>query len=159
MERITSFDGAIFRRKNQDKKVDKKKKVIPRFSSILDALDSDNSEAAEILSISEDHPLESILDDIHELGEELKEKPSLKTISNYKKAIRGFMQYVVKRSIDVEEKTSGVNILKRKRFTLIKIIDEKLERLAAQILQNQRDQLNILQRVDEINGLLIDLVR
>ena len=159
MERITSFDGAIFRRKNRDKKVGKQKKIVPAFSSILDSVETEKEGSLDFLSISEDHPLESMLDDIHELGEELKGKPSLKTISNYKRAVRGFMQYVVKQSMDVEEKISGVNILKRKRFTLIKIIDEKLERLAAQILQNQKDQLDILQRVDEINGLLVDLVR
>jgi uncharacterized protein YaaR (DUF327 family) len=159
MERITSFGGSVFRRKNRDKKVGKQKKVTSRFSSILDSLETGKEESIDFLSISEDHPLESILDDIHELGEELKEKPSLKTISDYKKAVRGFMQYVVKQSMGVEEKVSGVNILKRKRFTLIKIIDEKLERLAAQILENQKDQLDILQRVDEINGLLVDLVR
>lgn len=159
MERITSFDGAIFRRKNRDKKVGKQKQITPPFTSILDTVETDDLESLDLLSVSEEHPLESVLDDIHQLGEELKEKPSLKTIASYKKAVRGFMQYVIKQSMDVEEKISGVNILKRKRFTLIKIIDKKLERLAAQILQNQKEQLDILQRVDEINGLLIDLVR
>jgi uncharacterized protein YaaR (DUF327 family) len=159
MERITSFDGAIFRRKNRDKKVGKQKKLTHPFSSILQSIDGEDEDLTEILTISEDHPLESALDDIHELGEELKEKPSLKTISRYKRAVRGFMQYVVKNSMDIDEQVSGVNILKRKRYTLIKIIDEKLERLAAQILQNQSDQLDILSRVDEINGLLVDLMR
>ena len=34
----------------------------------------------------------------------------------------------------------------------------RLEKLAAEILRNQRDNLEILRRVDEINGMLVDLM-
>ena len=54
-------------------------------------------------------------------------------------------------------RTSGANIAKRKRFTLVKVIDEKLEALAS-VLAAQKEQLAILAQIDEINGLLVDLV-
>jgi hypothetical protein len=66
---------------------------------------------------------------------------------------------VVERGLIVEENVSGRNVLNRKKFALIKVIDEKLERLALGILQTQKDQFDILARVDEINGLLVDLLR
>ena len=58
----------------------------------------------------------------------------------------------------VEETTSGANIMKRKRFTLVKVVDEKLDSLAASVLAAQREQLTILAQIDEINGLLVDLI-
>ena len=36
-------------------------------------------------------------------------------------------------------------------------VDEKLEKLGAYVLQNQKDRLEILRKVDELHGLLIDL--
>jgi len=64
----------------------------------------------------------------------------------------------MQRMLKVEQKESGINILKRKRFTSIRVIDQRLERLVADILQDQAEQLEILNRIDEINGLLVNLV-
>ena len=72
--------------------------------------------------------------------------------------MKAFITYAVQHSIAVEETTSGANILKRKRFTLVKVIDEKLEALAASVLAAQKEQLAILAQIDEINGLLVNLV-
>jgi uncharacterized protein YaaR (DUF327 family) len=38
------------------------------------------------------------------------------------------------------------------------VIDEKLESLAASVLAAQKDQLAILAQIDEINGMLVNLV-
>jgi uncharacterized protein YaaR (DUF327 family) len=65
----------------------------------------------------------------------------------------------VERTYDVVEKSSGGNILKRKKFTTVVVIDERLERLAAEVLSAQRDKLDILRRLDEIHGMLVDLLR
>ena len=103
--------------------------------------------------------LEELLDGVHEAGDKLKENPSVDLVQAYKKAVRDFVHYVVERSYSVEEKSSGRNILKRNIYFRVSIIDESLERLGAEILRNQRDNLEILRRVDEINGMLVDLLR
>jgi uncharacterized protein len=68
------------------------------------------------------------------------------------------VKFTVAHSIALEEKTSGANILKRKRFTMVKVIDEKLEALAVSVLAAQKDQLAILAQIDEINGMIVNLV-
>ncbi len=103
--------------------------------------------------------LESLLDEVHGAGDRLKENPTVELVRAYKKAVRDFVHYVVERSYAVEERTSGGNILKRKKYYLVQVIDESLERLGAEILRNQRDKLEILRRVEEINGMLVDLFR
>ena len=40
----------------------------------------------------------------------------------------------------------------------MKVIDEKLEALAVSVLAAQKEQFAILAQIDEINGLLVDLV-
>jgi uncharacterized protein len=102
--------------------------------------------------------LEALLDDVHSAGDRLKASQMPDAIVAYKNAVRSFMKYVVDRSYTVTERISGGNILKRKKFTQVQIIDEKLEQLAAGILSNQRDQLGLLGKIEEINGLLVDLM-
>jgi len=72
--------------------------------------------------------------------------------------VRSFLDYVVNNMLAVEEQTSGNNILRRKRFTQVRIIDGRLERLVAEVLQNQGKQLDLLEKINEIRGLLVDLI-
>ena len=76
----------------------------------------------------------------------------------YRDAVKRFLKYALDRMIEVKEQISGVNVLKRKRFTVIKVIDQKLESLVWAVLQGQEAQMDILDRVDEINGLVVDVV-
>lgn len=102
--------------------------------------------------------LEELLDEVFSAGGELKSAPTLANIRTYRERVQAFIRHVVDHMLEVEERTSGGNVLRRKRYTLVKVIDGKLEALAASVLSAQREQLGILAQVDEINGLLVDLV-
>lgn len=105
--------------------------------------------------------LEDLIDEIHEFGEVLKEVPTLENIKKYRQSVSNFMKYIVKNTLDTDTAVSaGLNPLKKqKRYIIIKVIDDNLEQLAAGILQNQLDQLKILEKIDEINGLIVDLLK
>jgi uncharacterized protein YaaR (DUF327 family) len=76
------------------------------------------------------------------------------------------VQFVVERNC-VVEKSEVTRTVKRgpgewveeknPRF-LIKAIDEKLDKLAAEVLVNQGGNLQILAQIHEINGMVIDLL-
>jgi uncharacterized protein YaaR (DUF327 family) len=143
------------------KKTEKKKEATKAkaFKSIFkDAETIEHTPAAEEEPFSEAEASE-LLDSVHAAGEDLRRDPNPERIRAYKSAVRNFVHYVVERAYDVVEKSSGGNILKRKKFTTVVIIDERLERLAAEVLSTQRDKLDILRRLDEIHGLLVDLLR
>ncbi|MBN2533237.1 MAG: YaaR family protein [Spirochaetales bacterium] len=110
----------------------------------------DNNENKETLS--------RLLDEVYAKGEKLKGSPTLENIKDYRWSVKKLLKDITEKMLKLEEKISGVNILKRKRFTLIKVIDTKLESLAAEVLRAQKEQLRILSKVDEINGLLVDLL-
>jgi uncharacterized protein len=102
--------------------------------------------------------VEELLDEVFAAGGALKSAPTLDAIREYRGRVQAFLRHVVDHMLEVEETSSGVNLVKRKRYTLIRVIDGKLETLAASVLSAQREQLGILAQVDEINGMLVDLV-
>lgn len=102
--------------------------------------------------------LEELLDEVFAAGSALKTAPTLEAIRDYRARVQAFLRHVVERMLAVEESTSGGSVLRRKRYTLLRVIDGKLEALAASVLSAQREQLGILAQVDEINGLLVDLI-
>lgn len=128
------------------------------FGAAIKEAERELSPAALGLPFSEAEAAE-LLDEVHQAGDELKRDQGTAGIDRYKKAVRNFVHYVVERAYAVDEKTSGRSVLKRKKFTTVIVIDEKLERLAAEVISAQRDRLEILRRLDEINGLLVDLLR
>ena len=41
---------------------------------------------------------------------------------------------------------------------MIKIVDEHMDELATALVQDEKDHIDILNRVDEIRGLLLDII-
>jgi uncharacterized protein len=139
--------------------VDKKRRV--GFLSIFGQKETEEaSEAEGAEALPRDEATQTaLLDQVFGLGDDLKKDPSQANILAYREAVGRFVKYVVKYGYDTQETSSGTNILKRKKFLLVKVIDQKLDQLAASLLLNQRAQLDILSRVEEIYGLLVDLTR
>ncbi|MCF7928940.1 MAG: YaaR family protein [Spirochaetales bacterium] len=149
-------------REGKRKKSEKPKWKPSIFSSRLEEAELTEAEKADAglnaSAIDSHAPVEQMLDEVHSLGERLKGNPTITEIREYKKAVRSFMRYVLARSFEVEQKRSSLNPLKAKKHTLVRVIDKKLDELAEGILQNQRRQLDLLKKIEEIYGLLVDLV-
>ncbi len=160
MERIESLDGSYLSGRPKRKKDKSTKKLKGRsFASVIER----SAEERSPLFDAEDHGehgenLEELLDEVHQSGDLLADSQSLNNIKRYRQAVSAFLAYVVGNMLTVEEQTSGGNILRRKRFTQVKIIDNKLESLVQAVLRNQGKQLDVLERINEIRGLLIDLI-
>ncbi len=160
MDRIESVgDSPLFKRSEKKKKSGKPLKGIGDFSGVVEKVERKDEISYKKRRQKKDRrDLEQLLDNVYEVGEELKSSPTVENIRRYKEVIADFIDFIVDESIMLEEKVSGVKILKRKRFTLVKVINTKLESLAAEVLRTQRDQLRILSQIEEINGLLVDLI-
>ena len=100
-----------------------------------------------------------LLDAVHEAGEALKKDPVFGPLNDYKTAVRRFLRYVLDHGLETGE-IAGIRnpqTMQQKKYVILRVVDEKLERLTAHVLKGQADQLDILRRIDEINGLLVDL--
>jgi hypothetical protein len=160
MDRIEP-DGFFTRRDRarEKKRVQEGKRPKRSFFSVVESEISDADGAGALLdgniSLQEAH---EFLDEIHQAGDRLIAEPTPQQARAYRELIQRFMRGTVPGAFDVEEHQSGGNILKRKRFTLVRQIDQKVERLVAGILQSQGRQFDILARLEEIHGMLVDLM-
>ena len=90
----------------------------------------------------------------------LKNDFSLESFSAYRKAVSNLMKFIVHSNYEVQinRRKRPSRRFKTEKFYLIKVVDEKLDKLAAEILSVHSDSLQMLARIDEINGILVDLV-
>lgn len=164
MERIDPLRNSRYRwrRKTQSKEQSESAESLPPFSKIVTDKQAESAAPVGGKFPADVHAdLEELVDSLHGRGEQLKEQPSLENIKEYRKAVSEFLQYISKHALEAEQ-IEGARyhpLKKQKKFTLIKVVNEKLEQLATGILQSQFSQLDILQRVDEINGMIVDLLQ
>ena len=159
MEPIDPTGKSIYSPRNKNKKKIKKNAGALSFSALVTGEEAAGDSPVTSAGFFQYESLERMLNDIHALGEKIRENPTYAMISSYRAAVRAFLKYVVDGALSVESKQSTPNVLRQKKFTLVKIIDQKLDRLASGVLMNQRETFDILARIDEINGMLIDLIR
>jgi uncharacterized protein YaaR (DUF327 family) len=143
-----------------------------RFSSLLEKMTAGERRDTLEHAVASDEMVTGLLDEVHSAGDMLATKPFPDEIKRYKTAVRSFMSYVLENGFSAEGEVGipdgqkpGFTGLRgspesrnRKVHTQIKVVDEKLEKLAADILGGQLKQLDLLHRVEEINGLLINML-
>jgi uncharacterized protein YaaR (DUF327 family) len=159
MARIDSLGDATPFHISERKKAQKKGKArAASFSELIESAEGGESLSDRVEEQDRKRTIEELLDGVFSSGESLKKLPTMENVKEYRRRAKAFVKYVVSRMLAVKETLSGAGILKRKRFTLVQVIDKQLEALAINVLSAQRDQIAILAQVDEINGLLVDLV-
>ena len=160
MARIESDGISGFRRELRSTKGGEKRPEKPadRFETLFERTVEQHEQlpphSGSLVELEEVHRQ---LDQIHQLGERLSKEQTWSVLQEYREAVRAFLRSVAAGATDIQEHVSGSNILNRKRFTLIRMVDENLQRLAAGMLQTQQSQIELLRRVEEIQGLLVDL--
>ena len=102
--------------------------------------------------------LTNLLNDITTQGKLLSEHMDIRDMKRYIGLVKDFLNEVVNRS----HKFSRENFLDRRGrhrvYGMIKLVDEQMDELATALVQDERDHLDILNKVDEIRGLLLDII-
>lgn len=105
-----------------------------------------------------DAPTEKLYDDVHRAGQRLLDEKTYSAAQAYREAIQLFLRKVMPDANTIEIRESGHGILSRKRYYLLTEINRSVDRLVTGVLQTQHRQLDILRRLEEIQGMLIDLL-
>ncbi|MBR1623152.1 MAG: YaaR family protein [Pseudobutyrivibrio sp.] len=102
--------------------------------------------------------LTNLLNDIATQGKLLSEHMDIRDMKRYRGLVKDFLNEVVNRS----HKFSRENFLDRRGrhrvYGMIKLVDEQMDELATALVADEKDHLAILNRVDEIRGLLLDII-
>lgn len=102
--------------------------------------------------------LSAMMDEITMQGKKLTKHMDVRDMKHYRRLIKEFMNEIVNRS----HKFSRENFLDRRGrhrvYGMIKRVDAVLDELAGELLKDEKDSLTILSKVDEIRGLLLDII-
>ncbi len=102
--------------------------------------------------------LKTMIEDITTQGQKIAEHMDIRDMKVYRSMISSFFGEVVANS----HKFSRENFLdKRGRhrvYGVVKLVNEKLDELAKELISSEKNQMEILNRVGEIEGLVLDIV-
>ncbi|ACV63064.1 protein of unknown function DUF327 [Desulfofarcimen acetoxidans DSM 771] len=121
-----------------------KKNNVGSFSSSMDMEKREHRE----------QKLNKLLEKIKEVGKILKDSKSLSNIADYKKYIKEYLSYIL-------ENYYVLKFTERYRQILISvdIINKEVEELTRNLLLEQKSNIDMISKIDRIEGLLIDLYR
>lgn len=101
--------------------------------------------------------LTGLMNDITAQGEKIAKHMDIRDMRKYRQLVKDFLNEVVNRS----HKFSRENFLDRRGrhrvYGMVKLVDKNLDELAEELVKEEKDHINILGKVDEIRGLLLDI--
>lgn len=101
--------------------------------------------------------LTSLMEEITMQGDKLAKHRDVKDMKKYRGLIKEFMNEIINRS----HSFSRENFLDRRGrhrvYGIVRLVDEKLDELAQELVKDEKDNLSILSKIGEIRGLLLDI--
>lgn len=101
--------------------------------------------------------LQNLMEEITVQGQKLYKRRDVKDMKHYRGLVKEFLNEVVTHS----HSFSRENFLDRKGrhrvYGIIRLVDENLDQLAQELMKDEKDNLAILDKIGEIEGLLLDI--
>lgn len=98
-----------------------------------------------------------LMEEITGQGKRISKHRDVRDMRKYRSLIKNFMNEIVNHS----HKFSRENYLDRRGrhrvYGIIKLVDENLDELAKELMKDEQDTIAILNKIDEIRGLLLDI--
>jgi uncharacterized protein len=137
---------------------------MPDMNDNINKIDNNNSKEFKFTLLSKidesslQEKLNVMINDITEQGKKIAKHMDVKDMKKYRELIKDFVNEVVTHS----HKFSRENFLDRRGrhrvYGIVKLVDKNLDDLAKELIQEEKNNLNILGHVDEISGLLLDIL-
>ncbi|HEY8910044.1 MAG TPA: YaaR family protein [Desulfosporosinus sp.] len=101
--------------------------------------------------------LQTFLDRLGTQGKQLAQSLSLRDLKDFRDMVKSFLRSTFGQSRKMQEDSSWDSQGRPKVMARIAKIDEALDALGKQLLDQQAKPLEILTKIDEIRGLIVDL--
>lgn len=97
--------------------------------------------------------IEKLLGSINETGEQLRDDATISNLMKYRDAVKKFLQAA-------SRNVFKVTVLRGRKLDLkvIRIIDEKLKFITDNFMELQKNKMNLLSEIEEIKGLVINIL-
>jgi len=129
-----------------------KKVEAPRitFTEILSNLEEDRGRSKELL--------DELLKEIESKGKRLIENRTVETLVEYREMIKGFVEEAVQEGYKIEERRGFSRSGRTRVMRTVKEIDKQLVELTNLILGQEKKQIRLLEKIGQIQGLLVNLI-
>lgn len=101
--------------------------------------------------------LSSMMEEINIQGEKLTKHMDIRDMRKYRELVKGFMNEIVNRSHEFSRENFLDRRGRHRVFGIIRQVDKNLDDLASELLKEEKDNIAILGKVNEIQGLLLDI--
>jgi len=102
--------------------------------------------------------MRGLAEEIDIQGQKLVRKADIKELQKYRELIGKFINETVSNSYAFHKENSYESRRRHKIFATVNKINIKLEELAQKVLSAEADNLAILDKVDDIRGLILDML-
>ena len=100
--------------------------------------------------------LKQLIDDIKKKGNRLIITKTYIDVINYKKMIKEYLESILEFMYETKK---DISFWQTQYYVTIDTIDNKLEELTQALLSDEKDNINIVAAVDEIQGMIVDIYR
>lgn len=95
---------------------------------------------------------------IEKQGEKLSKSVNINDLKYYKKMISDFLQQALSESLAFEKESVSDRRGRRHIYSLVKKINKRVDELVKQVMEKEKNHIEILKAIDDIRGMLIDLM-
>ncbi len=101
--------------------------------------------------------LENLMLEIKADGEKLIDERNIEVLVAYKKKIKSFVSKAVDFAFDIQDKKGLTRFGRGKILKIVAQIDDELVNLTQNFLDEERDRVNMLAKIGELQGLLYNI--
>ena len=102
--------------------------------------------------------LGSLMDEITAQGERIAKHMDVTDMKKYRSLVKEFMNEVVTHSHEFSRENFLDRRGRHRVYGIVRLVDKNLDDLARELVKYENDNLTILNKVGEIQGLLLDIV-
>lgn len=101
--------------------------------------------------------LNAMMNSITMEGKKLKKNMDIRDMRHYRGLIKEFLNEVLSRSHEFSRENYLDRRGRHRVYGIIRVIDKELDELAEELVKDEKDAIGILGKIDEIQGLLLDI--
>jgi len=101
--------------------------------------------------------LQNLMKNIDDTGNRLGRSQNLKDLTKYKTLVKQFVKEAVEFGMQVKKDNSWDQFGQGRDLNVVQVIDDKLVELTEEVIAKEKNSLNILDKIGEIKGLLINI--
>jgi uncharacterized protein YaaR (DUF327 family) len=102
--------------------------------------------------------LKKMRDSIEEQAAKLSDRADVREYERYRKLIREFLDEIVSNGYTFSREDAYGARGRHRFYATVKVVNQKLDELGKEVLKEQADMIEVIHKIDDIRGLLLDLM-